>query len=245
MIQPCSRFRDKGPLIAETVIKSIRKFKKKPLFLVGKASWINELPSAIRKYNNTIHSSTKTSPIQASKKSNEKEVYSNFEDKREIGKSKYRLGDLVRNSDIRSTFSKGDSTNYSYILYTITEVIQDTIASYRIDYLPERYNKNLKLPTKLSLEENNQVMKESNLFHKNNKKYLALSEEEFIQKNAKHCGHCIRNTLLPYEYEWTCFSCGYNVIKRKHELSKIKKHNIVLNRLKNTEHKNFCICVDV
>ena len=169
MIQPCSRFRDKGSLIAERVIKSIRKLKRKSLFLVGKASWINELPSALRKYNNTIHSSTKTSPFQASKKSNEKEVYSNFEDKREIGKSKYKLGDLVRNSDIRSTFSKGNSTNYSYILYTITEVIQDTIASYRIDYLPERYNKNLKLPTKLSLEENNQAMKELNLIHKNNK----------------------------------------------------------------------------
>ena len=26
-----------------------------------------------------------------------------------------------------------------------------------------------------------------------------------------------------FEYEWTCFSCGYNVNKRKHELSKIQR----------------------
>ena len=42
--------------------------------------------------------------------------------------------------------------------------MDDTIPSYRNDYLPERYNENLLLPTKLSLEENNQVMKKLILF---------------------------------------------------------------------------------
>ena len=60
-------------------------------------------------------------------------------------------------------FSKGDSTNYSYKLYTITEVIHDTIPSYRIDYLPERYNQNILLPTKLTLEQNIKIMKDLNL----------------------------------------------------------------------------------
>ena len=45
----------------------------------------------------------------------------------------------------------------------MTEVNRDTIPSYRIDYLLERYNQNLLLPTKLSLDENNQVMKKLNL----------------------------------------------------------------------------------
>ena len=45
----------------------------------------------------------------------------------------------------------------------MTEVIHDTIPSYRIDYLPERYNENLLLSTKLSLEQNNKIMKELNL----------------------------------------------------------------------------------
>ena len=102
-------------------------------------------------------------PIDASKKSNEKEVYSNLQDRRVKRQAKYKLGDLVRTADIKRVFSKGDSTNYSYELYTITEVIHDTIPSYRINYLPERYNENLLLQTKLSLEENNQVMKELNL----------------------------------------------------------------------------------
>ena len=102
-------------------------------------------------------------PNQASKKSNQKLVYNNLKDKREVLKPKFNLGQLVRTADIKRVFSKGDSTNWSYKLYTITEVIHGSIPSYRIDYLPERYNQNLLLPTKLTLEENNQVMKELNL----------------------------------------------------------------------------------
>ena len=136
---------------------------KKPIFLAGNADWLSELPSSVKQYNNTIHHSIKVTPIQASKKSNEKLVYNNLRNKREIQKPKFKLGQKVRTSDIRKVFSKGDSTNWSYKLYTITEVIHYTIPSYRIDYLPERYNENLLLPTKLTLDENNQVMKKLNL----------------------------------------------------------------------------------
>ena len=136
---------------------------KKPVFEKRIADWLFELPSVIKQYNNTFHSSTKKTPNQASKKTNEKIVYNNLKDNRENQKPKYKLGDFVRTADIKKVFSKGDSTNYSYKLYTITEVIYDTIPSYRIDYLPERYNENLLLPTKLILEENNQVMKKLNL----------------------------------------------------------------------------------
>ena len=82
-------------------------------------------------------------PNQASKKSNEKEVYSNLQDKRRKLNPKYKLGQLVRTADIKKVISKGDGTNYSYKLYTITEVIHDTIPAYRISYLPERFKENL------------------------------------------------------------------------------------------------------
>ena len=141
----------------------MRNFLKKPVFEKGNADWISELPSVVKKYNNTFHHSIKMTLILASKKSNEKKVSSNLQEKRKILNPKIKLGQLVRTADIKKVFSKGDSTNYSYKLYTITEVIQDTIPSYRIEYLPERYNENLLLPTKLTLEENNQVMKKLNL----------------------------------------------------------------------------------
>ena len=158
-----SRFTDKGPSIAERVIRTVRKLLKKPIFLAGNADWLSELPSVIKQYNNTVHHSIKMKPIDASKKSNQKLVYNNLKDDREVRKPRFRLGQLVRTADIKKVFSKGDSTNYSYEIYTITEILHDTIPAYRINYLPERYNENLLLPTKLTLEENNRVMKELNL----------------------------------------------------------------------------------
>ena len=55
---------------------------------------------------------------------------------------------------------------------------------------------------------------------------MGLTEDEIIQKYAKKCGHWNGNTLLPYEYEFTCFLCGYNIIKRKYELSKSRRKKI-------------------
>ena len=75
---------------------------------------------------------------------------------------------------------------------------------------------------------------------------MELTEDENIQKYAKQCRHCNRNTLPPYEYEFTCIVCGYNVNKRKHEISRIQKRKVnFINRLKYAEVKIFSICVDV
>ena len=69
---------------------------------------------------------------------------------------------------------------------------------------------------------------------------MELTEDEIIQKYAKRCGHCNRNTLLPYECEFTCIVCGYIVSKRKHELSKIHGRKInFINRLKYAAVKIF------
>ena len=97
-------------------------------------------------------------------KQNEEEVYPNLQDKRKKLDSKFNPGDLVRTSDIKRVFSKGDSTNYSYKKYTRTEVFHDPIPTYRINSLPERFNENLLLPTEISHEQKNKVMKEINFF---------------------------------------------------------------------------------
>ena len=126
-IQHYSRFTDKVPPKAERVIRTLRNLLKKPVILAGNADWLSELPSAIKQYNNTIHSSIKMTPNQASKKSKEKEVYSNLKHNGKVREPKFKLGQLVPTADIKKVFSKGDSTNYSYKLYTVTEVIHDTI----------------------------------------------------------------------------------------------------------------------
>ena len=158
-----SRNSSYGAVFAERFNRTIRDLLKRPVFEKGESNWIDVLPVITKQYNNKVHSSTKLTPIQASLKKNEGYVYKNFLDKRKKLKPKYEIDDLVRTADIKKMFSKSDTTNWSYKLYKITEIIKDTIPSYHIDNLPERYNESLLKKTELSIKENNSVMKKLNI----------------------------------------------------------------------------------
>ena len=158
-----SRNSSYGAVFAERFNRTIRDLLKRPVFEKGDGGWVDILQSITKQYNNRIHSSTKLSPKDASLKKNEGYVYKNLLDKRKKIKPKYEIGDLVRTADLKKTFSKGDTTNWSYKLYKITEIINDTIPSYHIDNLKERYNESLLKKTELTLKENNTVMKKLNL----------------------------------------------------------------------------------
>ena len=158
-----SRNSSYGAVFAERFNRTIRDLLKKIVFEQGDANWIDVLPTITKQYNNRIHSSTKLSPKNASLKKNEGYVYKNLLDKRKKVKPKFQINDLVRTADLKRTFSKGDTTNWSYKLYKITEIINDTIPSYKINNLSERYNESLLKKTELSLKENDNVMKKLNL----------------------------------------------------------------------------------
>ena len=154
-----SRNSSYGAVFAERFNRTIRDLLKKIVFEQGDAKWIDVLPTITKQYNNRIHSSTKLTPIHASLKKNEGYVYKNLLDKRKKVKPKFQINDLVRTADLKKTFSKGDTTNWSYKLYKITEIINDTIPSYKIDNLKERYNESLLKKTELTTKENKDVIK--------------------------------------------------------------------------------------
>ena len=158
-----SRNTSLGAVFAERFNRTIRDLLEKPVFEKGDGNWIDVLPQITKQYNNKVHSSTKLTPIQARLKKNEGYVYKILLDKRKKKKSKFQINDLVRTADLKKTVSKSDTTNWSYNLYKITEIINDTIPSYHIDNLPERYNEALLKKTELSLKQNKDVMKVLNL----------------------------------------------------------------------------------
>ena len=151
-----------GAVSAERFNKTIRDLLKRPVFEKSDGNWIDVLSTITKQFNNRIHSSTKLTPIQASLK-NEEFVYKNLLDKRKKITTKFQINDLVRTADLERTFSKGDTTNWSYKLYKITELINDTIPSYQIDNLKERYNESSLKKTELSMKEINSVKKKLNL----------------------------------------------------------------------------------
>ena len=158
-IKHYSRNSSFGSVFAERFNRTIRDLLKKVVFEKGDGKWIDILQVITKQYNNKVHSYTKLTPMQASLKKNEGYVYKNLLDKRKKVKPKFQINDLVRTADLKKTFSKGDTPNWSYKLYEITEIINDTIPTYHIDNLPERYKESLLKKTELTMKENDNVMK--------------------------------------------------------------------------------------
>ena len=52
---------------------------------------------------------------------------------------------------------------------------------------------------------------------------MKLFENEIFEKYGKRYLHGMRNTLLPYEYEWSCAACACNIIKKNNEPTKIQR----------------------
>ena len=99
--------------------------------------------------------------MQASLKKNEGFVYQSLFDKRKKTKPKKEKVDLVRTADIKRTFWKRDLTNWSYKLYKITEITNDTLPSNCkiAEKLGERINEALLKKTELSMKKTNNLWK--------------------------------------------------------------------------------------
>ena len=105
--------------------------------------------------------------IQTSLEKNEGYVSQYLILKRSEVKPNYNLGGLIRAADLKKTFSKGDSTLWSYELYKFTQIIYDTTPSnwtgeiivtqqsHKIDQPSERFNEGLLKKTKLTRKEKN------------------------------------------------------------------------------------------
>ena len=151
-----------GAGFAERFNRTIRDLLKRPVFEEGERNWNDILPVITKQHNNRILSSTKLTPIQASSEKSERYegyVYKNSLDRRKKVKPKFQVNNLAGVADLKRTFSKGDTTNWSYKLFKNTKIVEDTKPGYKIDILRERYNEALLKKTDISINENNKVTK--------------------------------------------------------------------------------------
>ena len=82
----------------------------KQFTLQGNTQYLSILPKILKQYNNTKHSSIKTTPVEASNRKNESTVYFNlYGDIEQLSfKPKFKVGDQVRISKYnRKVFDKG------------------------------------------------------------------------------------------------------------------------------------------
>ena len=161
-IKLCSRNRSFGSVFVERFNRTIRDLRR-PVFERRYGNWIDLLPTITKHCNIRLHSLTKLMPIQPNLKKNEGYVYKKLLCKRKKLEPRFQINDVVRTADLKKAFSKEDTTNWSYKMYKISEIINDTIPSCEIDNLKERYKEALLKKTESSMKEKDSVMKKLNL----------------------------------------------------------------------------------
>ena len=98
-------------------------------------TYIDVLPELVEDYNNTVHSSIKMTPIEASKKKNEFTVWRNlYPDRLKIHEltPKFSVGDEVRISKKKKTYEKGYTTRWTEEIFTITKIQNTNPVTYKL-----------------------------------------------------------------------------------------------------------------
>ena len=100
----------------------------------------NILDELVDNYNNKNHSTIKITPVEASKKINEKKIKNiyNFEKTKKPGK--FRIGDRVRLSLEKNIFEKGYDTNWTQEIFVIYDIKYSNVPYY---YLKDLNNEKL------------------------------------------------------------------------------------------------------
>ena len=98
-------------------------------------TYMDVLPDLVEDYNNTVHSSTKFTPVEASKKKNELNVWCNlYPDRHKINNltPKFSIGDEVRITKKKKVFEKGYTTRWTEEVFTIVEIQNTNPITYKI-----------------------------------------------------------------------------------------------------------------
>ena len=114
--------------IAERWIRTMKEKMFKYFTDNNTYNYIDALPDLVEDYNNTVHSSTKLTPTDASKEENELKVWRNlYPDRYKASRlnPKFSIGDRVRISRKKKVFEKGYTTRWTNEIFTIYK-IQET-----------------------------------------------------------------------------------------------------------------------
>ena len=97
--------------------------------------YLDMLPKLVAEYNNTKHRSIGMTPVEASKKKNEGDVYINLygKMKRTLTKPKFQVGDKVRISKYkRPIFDKGYAPNWTEEIFTVDAILYTNPITYKM-----------------------------------------------------------------------------------------------------------------
>ena len=95
-------------VVAERIIKTLKNKIYKHMTIIGKNVYFNDLDDIVKDYNNTIHNSIKMKPKDVKDNS----FIENIEEQNKEN-PEFNVGNHVRISKYKNTFSKGYTPNWS------------------------------------------------------------------------------------------------------------------------------------
>ena len=105
---------------------------KEPMYIEGKACWLNRLDAALEKYDDRVHGTTKNTPVEMS--TNQKPKPNKNNDKCKHKKQpKFLVGDFVGVPDKRNLYSKGNTTNWNRERFKIHEINPTNPVTYGLE----------------------------------------------------------------------------------------------------------------
>ena len=120
-----STFNEGKAVVIERFNRTLKTKMYKQFTIQSNTIWYNILDKLAKKYNSKKHSSTKMTPIEASKKKNEGIVYFNpYGDMEQLSsKPKFKVGDEVRISKYkRKPFDKSYTPNWTEEVFTVDKI---------------------------------------------------------------------------------------------------------------------------
>ena len=124
--------------IAERWIRTMKEKMFKYFTDNNTYKYIDALPELVEDYNNTVHSSTKLTPVEASKEKNELTVWRNlYPDRYKTSRlnPKFSVGDEVRITKKKKVFEKGYTTRWTEEIFTIKEIRETNPITYKLEDL--------------------------------------------------------------------------------------------------------------
>ena len=139
---------------------------KEPMYIEDKACWLNHLDTALEKYINRVHTTTRMTPFEANNQPIDPPTFVN-----KPKQPKFQVGDYLRVPDKRNIYSKGYTTNWNRELFKIHKINPTNPVTYGLvdesnEQIEGKYYEQELLRSVFSFKSNNKTLESMNSFHK-------------------------------------------------------------------------------
>ena len=167
-IQIYSTNSDLKAVFVERFNRTLLDLIKKPMYNEGKACWLNHLDTAMEKFNNRVHGTTKMTPFEMVTNTN-KIIKIKINKNEKI--PKFQVGDYVRVPDKRNIYSKGYTTNWNRELFKIHKINPTNPVTYGLvdennEQIEGKYYEQELLGSVFNFKSNNKTLESMNIFHR-------------------------------------------------------------------------------